>query len=82
MLGLSAGVGEEVLVRGALQPRSGLVWASVIFGAAHVQYSWFGMLVIVALGLTLGLVRRHSNTTTAIVVHAAYDVLAALGSRT
>jgi len=81
VLGLSAGVGEEVLVRGALQPRTGLLLASLLFGMAHVQYTWFGMLVIVLLGVTLGLVRRHANTTTAIVVHAAYDVVAALAAR-
>lgn len=80
LLGLSAGVGEEVLVRGALQPRSGILWASVIFGAAHVQYTWFGILVIVLLGVTLGLIRRFANTTTAIVVHGLYDVLAAFGT--
>lgn len=79
VLGLSAGVGEEVLVRGALQPRSGILWASVLFGAAHVQYTWFGMLVIVLLGIALGLVRRAANTTTAVVVHAAYDIIAAMG---
>jgi hypothetical protein len=80
LLGLSAGVGEEVLVRGALQPRSGILWASLIFGAAHVQYTWFGILVIVLLGVTLGLIRRFANTTTAIVVHGLYDVLAAFGT--
>ena len=67
MLGLRAGIGEEVLVRGALQPRTGLFWASLLFAAGHVQYTWFGMLTILALGVTLGLVRRSSNTTTAIV---------------
>lgn len=79
LLGVSAGVGEEVLVRGALQPRTGLLWASLLFAAAHVQYTWFGMLVIATLGITLGLVRRYSNTTTAIVVHGVYDVVAAFG---
>jgi hypothetical protein len=39
------------------------------------------MLVIVLLGVTLGLVRRHANTTTAIVVHAAYDIVAVLSAR-
>src|ERR1044072_6274260 len=81
VLGISAGVGEEILVRGALQPRVGLVWASLLFAAAHVQYTWFGMLTIVLLGVTLGLVRKCSNTTTAIVVHMLYDTLAALGAR-
>jgi len=79
VLGISAGVGEELVVRGALQPRAGLFWASVLFAAAHVQYTWFGMLVVAGLGMVLGLVRRHANTTTAIVVHVAYDIMVALG---
>jgi|SRR5580765_7812184 len=81
VLGVSAGVGEELMVRGALQPRVGLVWASLLFAAAHVQYTWFGMLTIVLLGMTLGVVRKSANTTTAIVVHVLYDVIAALGAR-
>ncbi|MCE9628300.1 MAG: CPBP family intramembrane metalloprotease, partial [Candidatus Eisenbacteria bacterium] len=81
VLGVSAGVGEEVLVRGALQPRVGLVWASLLFAAGHVQYTWFGMLTIMLLGITLGLIRKHANTTTAIVVHAVYDIIAAFGAR-
>ena len=81
VLGVSAGVGEELMVRGALQPRVGLVWASLLFAAGHVQYTWFGMLTIVLLGVTLGLVRKSANTTTAIVVHVVYDIIAALGAR-
>ena len=79
LLGVSAGVGEELLVRGALQPRAGLVWASVLFACGHVQYTWFGMLTILLLGISLGIVRSRANTTTAIVVHALYDMVAALG---
>jgi membrane protease YdiL (CAAX protease family) len=81
VLGVSAGVGEELLVRGALQPRVGLVWASLLFATGHVQYTWFGMLTIVLLGVTLGVVRKTANTTAAIVVHVLYDVIAALGAR-
>jgi len=81
LLGLSAGVGEELLVRGALQPRTGLLWASVLFAAGHVQYTWFGMLTIAMLGITLGLVRNRANTTTAILVHVIYDIVAALGAK-
>lgn len=79
-LGVSAGVGEELLVRGALQPRVGVLWASVLFAAGHVQYTWFGMATILLLGVTLGLVRRFTNTTTAITVHALYDIVAAIGT--
>ena len=78
VLGVSAGVGEELLVRGALQPRAGLFWASVLFMAGHVQYTWFGMLTILLLGITLGVIRARTNTTTAIVVHALYDIVAAV----
>jgi len=81
VLGLSAGIGEEVMVRGALQPRTGLFWAALLFAAGHVQYTWFGMLTILAIGLTLGFIRRASNTTTVIVVHMLYDIVAALGAK-
>ena len=81
LLGVSAGVGEELLLRGALQPRAGLFWASVLFTAAHVQYTWFGMLTILLLGIALGVVRARANTTTAIVVHALYDIIAAVTSK-
>lgn len=79
LLGVSAGVGEELVLRGALQPRVGLVWASVIFAAGHVQYTWFGMVVVALFGIALGLVRQRTNTTTAIVVHGLYDIVAAFG---
>lgn len=78
LLGLSAGIGEEITLRGALQPKLGIVLTSVLFGALHVQYSWFGMLVILVLGLILGWVRKTTNTTTAILAHAAYDMLAVI----
>ena len=81
LLGVSAGVGEELLVRGALQPRAGLFWASLLFTAGHVQYTWFGMLTILLLGLALGIVRARANTTTAIVVHALYDIVAAISAK-
>jgi hypothetical protein len=78
LLGLSAGLGEEVSLRGALQPRLGIVLCAVLFASAHVQYTWFGMATIGLLGLALGGIRARTNTTTAIVVHGLYDIYAAL----
>ena len=78
LLGVSAGLGEEIAIRGALQPRLGIVLCAVLFASAHVQYSWFGMLTIGLLGVLLGGIRAGTNTTTAIVVHALYDIFAAL----
>ena len=53
---------------------------AVVFASLHVQYSWVGMLTIALLGALLGLVRSRTNTTTAILIHALYDVFAVLSS--
>jgi hypothetical protein len=76
MLGLSAGVGEEITLRGALQPRLGLVMTSLLFASLHLQYSWFGIGVIFLLSLVLGIIRIRTNTTLAMAVHVGYDILA------
>jgi membrane protease YdiL (CAAX protease family) len=70
---ISAGVGEEVLFRGALQPRLGVVLTAVLFGALHVQYQVPGMIVIVLIGIGLGLVKERTSTTFVIIVHVLYD---------
>lgn len=77
VLGICAGVGEEITVRGALQPRLGLLLSSLLFASGHVQYTWFGVLTVGLLGVSLGFIRQRSNTTTAMIVHALYDILAA-----
>ena len=76
LLGLSAGIGEEITLRGALQPKLGIALTSLLFASLHVQYSWFGMLALLFFGLLLGVIRRRTSTTVAIAVHALYDVLA------
>jgi membrane protease YdiL (CAAX protease family) len=78
LLGVSAGVGEEVAMRGALQPKLGLLLTSLLFAALHVQYSWVGIAVIVVFGLLLGAIRQRTCTTVSIAVHGIYDVLAVL----
>jgi hypothetical protein len=76
VLGLSAGIGEEITLRGALQPKLGLVMTSLLFASLHLQYSWFGMAVIFLLGMLLGIIRMKTNTTAVMAVHAIYDVVA------
>jgi len=78
LLGLSAGIGEEITMRGALQPRLGLVLTSMLFASLHVQYSWYGMGVILVLGLILGTIRQRTSTTAAMAVHVIYDVVAVI----
>lgn len=76
LIGLSAGVGEEITVRGALQPKLGILLSSLLFAALHVQYSWYGMAVIFLLGILLGLLRKRTSTSVAILVHTLYDIVA------
>ncbi len=74
-LGLAAALGEETLLRGALQPRFGLVATAVLFALLHSNYGiTFSTLVVFLLGLLLGWVRRHYNTATSMIVHALYNM--------
>jgi membrane protease YdiL (CAAX protease family) len=79
ILGLSAGIGEELLMRGALQPRFGILLTSLLFALLHVQYGL--ALVLIGLFLTgalLGIERRYFGTTTAILTHAMFNMLVVL----
>ncbi|CAN5677092.1 hypothetical protein BH23CHL2_BH23CHL2_17160 [soil metagenome] len=76
-LGIFAAVGEETLFRGAIQPKYGLVFTSLVFAVLHVQYDL--LLVMASLfpvGLILGLERKYLGTAACIVTHALYNTLA------
>ncbi len=74
-LGLAAGIGEETLFRGALQPRFGLVLTSLLFAVVHSQYGiTFSTVAVLVVGLILGLLRQRFNTTTCAITHAAYNI--------
>src|SRR5438132_2940896 len=74
-----AGVSEETLFRGALQPRAGIVLTALLFAAIHVQYGATPILASVFVaGLAYGWLRQRMNTTTAIMAHAGYDIAAFL----
>ena len=80
LFAVMAGVAEETLFRGALQPRAGIVGASLLFTSIHTQYGFTPLLLMVFLhGVGYGLLRRYINTTAAILAHTAYDVFAATG---
>jgi hypothetical protein len=81
LLSLSAGIGEEITLRGALQPKLGIALTSLLFAALHVQYSWYGMLSILVFGLLLGVIRKRSSTTAAILVHTLYNLLAVASAK-
>src|ERR671916_562453 len=77
LLGLGAGLGEETLFRGALQPVFGIAATSILFASMHVQYGpslLLGYVFLLSIGL--GLLRKHINTTASLLAHAGYNSLA------
>jgi membrane protease YdiL (CAAX protease family) len=70
----STALGEELLFRGALQPRLGLLPTTLLFALLHVQYTLSpASLIILGVGLGFGLLRRWRDTTASIVAHFVYN---------
>jgi membrane protease YdiL (CAAX protease family) len=79
LIGITAGVGEELVVRGALQPRMGILLSNLFFTGLHAfQYGFDALLSVFIVGLVLGIVRARSNTTTSSIVHGVYDFILVL----
>jgi CAAX protease family protein len=79
-LTLLPAVCEDLLFRGALQPRLGLLATAVLFTSLHTEYGLsFDTLGILLLAIGLGLVRKYANTTTSMLCHAAYNLLVGVG---
>jgi membrane protease YdiL (CAAX protease family) len=79
-LALLPGICEEILFRGALQPRIGLIATAALFTSIHTQYGLsFDTLSILVVAVGLGLIRKYANTTTSGICHVTYNLLAAIG---
>lgn len=80
VLGLSAGVGEEAMFRGALQPRFGIVLTSITFALIHAPQYGFTLIIfgLFLVSVVLGIERRRFGTTAAIITHALYNFLAVM----
>jgi len=76
-LALSAGVVEEVFFRGVLQPRTGILFSTVLFALAHLSYGEPFLLVgVTLLSLIYGLlVRWRQSLWAAITAHAVFDLV-------
>lgn len=78
-LALLPGICEEILFRGALQPRFGLIATALLFTAIHTDYGiTLDLLAIFVLAIGLGLIRKYLNTTASITCHATYNLLIGL----
>ncbi|NTV65466.1 MAG: CPBP family intramembrane metalloprotease, partial [Oscillochloris sp.] len=74
VIGITAGLGEELAVRGALQPRLGILISNLFFMSLHaLQYNWDGLLAVFLVGIVCGLVRARANTSTSAIVHGVYN---------
>lgn len=79
LLFASAGIGEEILFRGAIQPRFGIVLTSAFWALVHTQYQLsFVVLGLFLVGLLFGLIRKYMGTTPAIIAHALYNACVVL----
>jgi len=74
-LGAAAAIGEETIFRGAVLPRFGLLLTSLLFALVHSNYGIsISTFVVFILALLLGFVRLRINTTTAMIIHAVYNM--------
>lgn len=74
VIGVTAGLGEELGVRGILQPRLGIFLSNLFFTSLHaLQYNWDALLVVFVLGTIFGLLRKRTNTTTSAIAHGVYN---------
>jgi membrane protease YdiL (CAAX protease family) len=74
LVGVGAGLGEETLFRGAIQPVLGIAATSVLFASMHVQYGPSLLLIYVfLLSVGLGSLRKYINTTASFLAHAGYN---------
>lgn len=76
-----AGLGEELVFRGVLQPRLGIFLPALMFTSVHaLQYDFDALIQVLLLGLILGYVRKRTNTTTSALIHGTYDLALFLGA--
>ena len=71
-----AGLSEEMMFRGVLQPQLGLIGSNVLFGLAHIVTPMYAVLAGVV-GSYLGWMFNESgNLLAPIITHGLYDFLA------
>ena len=79
-LALLPGLCEEILFRGALQPRIGIIATAVLFASIHTEYGLsLDTLAVLVIAVGLGLIRKYTNTTTSCTCHVSYNLLVGVG---
>jgi len=80
LLGMSAGIGEEAIFRGALQPRFGIPLTSVAFALLHAPQYGFSLIILglFMVSVVLGVERQRYGTSASMITHALYNFVAVL----
>jgi membrane protease YdiL (CAAX protease family) len=79
-LALAPGICEEILFRGAIQPRLGIIATALLFASVHTQYALsIDTLAVFVIAIGLGLIRKFTNTTTSSICHISYNLLTGIG---
>ena len=74
LLAITAGIGEELLFRGALQPIFGNIIVSIFFVMLHSQYILTpASLIILTVSLVFGFLRSQFTTPSAMMAHFVYN---------
>ena len=80
-ISICAGVGEELLFRGAIQPVLGIWITSILFVLLHgylnpfnLPLTFYGIYMIFVIGV-MGLMTEHFGILTAMIAHTLIDVI-------
>jgi membrane protease YdiL (CAAX protease family) len=80
LISIVVGVSEELLFRGALQPRFGNFYTSLLFASLHFQYlSVIALIEIFIISYVLGIIKEKTNTSTTAISHIIYDFISLIG---
>jgi membrane protease YdiL (CAAX protease family) len=78
IIALFVSFSEEMLFRGIIQTKIGLIWASLLFAIIHYRYlfNWFLFLNVVLLSFLMGVIYEVTNNlAVTIVMHFIIDLL-------
>jgi membrane protease YdiL (CAAX protease family) len=79
LIGVSAGIGEELFFRGALQPKFGIVLTALCFALLHTNYGFsFVTLGVFGMGVVFGLQRKRYGTISPMITHGLVNLIAVL----
>lgn len=81
LISICAGVGEEILFRGAIQPHLGIVITAIVFVAIHGYlnpWNWrisvYGVFMTIVI-IGIGLLKQKEGLTSAMTAHTFIDIV-------